>query len=136
MNTDKYQKVVLRYTDGEMKKRRIMRHISLTENTFKAIASDGTIEEVAYDDLKAVFYVKNLEGREDYHDRKEFTSDSPKTGEKVEVKFEDGELLRGRVINYDEEKQGFFLNPADPDSNDEKIFVVFNALEEVNFLDE
>ena len=40
------------------------------------------------------------------------------------------------VLNYDKGKQGFFLIPADPDSNDEKIFAVFSAVEKVNFLDE
>ena len=50
---------------------------------------------------------------------------------KLIVTFHDGETIRGRVLGSMEMGCGFFLLPADPTGNNEKIFVVTDALEEV-----
>ncbi len=135
MTGPEYDKVVLRYLSGELKKCKIFKHVSFTRNSFKAITTDGVVEEVNYCDLKAVFYVKNMDGNMDYHDKKEFDDNSVRKERRAEVHFSDGEILRGKVLNYDSEKKGFFLVPADPDSNDEKVFVILSAVEKIEFED-
>ncbi len=135
MTGPEYDKVVLRYLDGEMKKRLVSKHVSLTRNTFNAITADGVVEQVKYSDLKAVFYVKNLDGNRDYHDSKAHRDNTMKKRRQAQVFFKDGEVMRGTVMNYSSDKQGFFLTPADPDGNDEKVFVVMTAINRVEFED-
>ena len=54
MTGPEYDKVVLRYLNGDLKKCKIFKHVSLTRNSFKAITTDGAVEQVSYEELKAV----------------------------------------------------------------------------------
>jgi hypothetical protein len=55
-------------------------------------------------------------------------------GRKVEVIFKDGEALVGSTQGYQADRPGFFMVPADPQSNNERIFVVAKAVQKVSFL--
>ena len=52
----------------------------------------------------------------------------PASGASARVEFFDGEVIHGRVAQYSVEEHGFFLFPTAPESNNEKIFVVVQAL--------
>ena len=93
--------------------------------------------EVSYSDLKAIFFVKSLEGRkqpvnisklleEDYEESR--------TPMKVKVTFFDGETLIGTTYGYNREREGFFLLPLEKDSNNIRVFVIFNSVKEIEFL--
>lgn len=45
-------------------------------------------------------------------------------GRIIEVTFFDGETLVGTSLTYDASRPGFFLFPADPQSNNVRVFVV------------
>jgi hypothetical protein len=55
-------------------------------------------------------------------------------GRKVAVTFHDGEILLGSTLGYKGEGQGFFVHPADPRSNNLRVFVAPGATQQVKFL--
>ncbi|MEJ2154155.1 MAG: hypothetical protein P8X96_02370, partial [Desulfobacteraceae bacterium] len=55
-------------------------------------------------------------------------------GRKTKVKFKDGEIIYGYTLGYSPERQGFYLTPADLGSNNERIFIVTSATENVQFV--
>jgi hypothetical protein len=57
-----------------------------------------------------------------YRDCKTFTARSQ--DRRVEVTFADGEAILGTTLNYRPDGQGFFVSPADPGTNNTRIFVV------------
>ena len=48
--------------------------------------------------------------------------------------FEDGESLVGTTNSYQPGRLGFFVVPADTDSNNERWFIIASATREVAFL--
>jgi hypothetical protein len=44
-------------------------------------------------------------------------------GRKIGVVFKDGEVLVGTTQGYDRSRPGFFVVPADAESNDERVYV-------------
>lgn len=90
--------------------------------------------EVAMKELKALFFVKDFAGSRAYIDRKEFTKGQQLSGRKVEVTFADGEVLIGSVLGYDTRRLGFFVTPADSQSNNLRVFVVSAAVKNFRYL--
>lgn len=94
----------------------------------------GKTIEVRVKDLKAVFFVRDFGGNPDYRERKEFLEGERPPGRKMEVTFTDGEVLVGSTVGYEPRRPAFFLIPADPKSNNLKVFVVSAAVAKVRFL--
>jgi hypothetical protein len=91
--------------------------------------------KVRVDELKAVFFVKDLAGRaKPARRRQEFSPGKVVLGRKVQVVFSDGEVLVGTTQGYDAERKGFFVFPADTSTNNESIFVVKQATRQVSFI--
>jgi hypothetical protein len=92
----------------------------------------GEVREVSLAGIKAVFFVKGFEGDRDYQER----TDVERTGlgKKILVNFKDGETLVGYSQGFTPGRPGFFVFPADPQSNNERIFVATEATTEVRFL--
>jgi hypothetical protein len=82
--------------------------------------------------LKALFFVRDFKGDRMRIDRHEFVT-APH-GRKVAVTFHDGETLLGSTLGYRGEGNGFFVHPADPQSNNLRVFVAPGATREVKFL--
>lgn len=93
----------------------------------------GNIHTVWLVDLKAVFFVKTLHGSLEYKEKKRFeeVDTSRHRGLKMKLLFNDGETVRGLSLGYSKERKGFFLVPVDPDSNNERIWVVADAVREI-----
>ncbi len=83
--------------------------------------------------LKAVFFVKDFTGNAQRRDVQGFISGPSETaqGKKLCVKFKDGELLCGYSLSYSAERDGFFMFPADPESNNLRVYVVTSSTAEV-----
>jgi hypothetical protein len=125
-------KIIIRYFDGKIKK-------GTTEDFFpnKTIfhlrdKDSDEYTEIRIEDLKAVFFVKSFEGDHTYHESTEFERFG--LGRKIKVCFKDGEVLFGYTQGFSRERVGFILFPADPNSNNEKVFVVTAATENINFI--
>jgi hypothetical protein len=93
----------------------------------------GHSHKVRIADLKAVFFVRALEGNMFYREKKKFreVNMSHLRGIGVRLHFKDGEVIRGSSLDYAVGKQGFFVTPVDPDSNNERIYVVVDALRDI-----
>lgn len=92
--------------------------------------ADG--EDVQLRDLKAIFFVKDFAGNRERQDSNELSSGVH--GRKLEVTFSDGEKLTGTTEAYNAKKSGFFMFPADSDSNNSRIFIVNKNVRSVKML--
>jgi hypothetical protein len=90
--------------------------------------------EIRTNELKALFFVKDFAGNSQYSERKAFDPSRPPVGRAIRVEFNDGEVLVGTTSGYQPGRPGFFLEPADPESNNERCYVVTAAAREVRFL--
>ena len=123
----KAQNVVVRYQDG-----RLLKGTTLDFNppgpTFHVRLADAGEDVpgvlVNLNELKAVFFVRDLAGDRTHVDRKRFDKDQPFTGRKVTVTFVDGEVVVGWTLGYGESGPGFFLFPADTQCNSQRMYVV------------
>lgn len=90
--------------------------------------------EVFVKELKAVFFVKDFTGNPEYNERKDFDGNPQSVGRRMEVTFTDGEVLVGSTMGHDPKRPGFFLYPADPESNALRVFVISAAVNSFRFL--
>jgi hypothetical protein len=101
---------------------------------FHLLPADGSpAVEVRCRSLKALFFVKEFSGNATRRDLRGFLSSPGETaqGKKIAVRFKDGELLCGYSLSYLPDREGFFMFPADPGSNNLRIYVVVAATVEV-----
>lgn len=128
-------KVVMRYNDGQLIKG-YTSDFSPLKTTFHVRPADAkltnNVTEVHLKDLKAVFFVKDFAGNPSYSEKKEF----PKhvVGRKMEVTFPDGEVMVGTTMGFDPQRPGFFITPADYQSNNLRAFVPTSSVKKYRFL--
>jgi hypothetical protein len=127
------QKVVVRYRDGRMLKG-FSCDFSSGQVHLRLASEDheGHSLIVPLNQLKAIFFVREFEGDPAYDEQKTF-ADPPK-GRKLEVTFDDDEVLVGSTLSYSPEACGFFLHPADRNGNNIRIYVSAAAVRHVRFL--
>lgn len=94
----------------------------------------GETIEVLMKDLKALFFVRDFNGNSQYAERKTYVEGENTLGRKLEVIFTDDELLVGSTLGYDPSRQGFFLFPADPESNNIRVFSITSSVKNIRFL--
>ncbi|HWR96956.1 MAG TPA: hypothetical protein VN317_00890 [Candidatus Methanoperedens sp.] len=130
-------KIVVRFRDGRIQKGYTGDFLP-TKPAFHIMPLDAPPGSkpmpVQVVDLKAVFFVKDLVGNPEHRERLEFRPDKPAVGKKIRVVFMDGEILVGTTQGYDPTRTGFFLVPADGDSNNERCFVVGRSAAKVTFV--
>ncbi len=128
-----HNRVVARFADGRVLKG-TTQDFSVTRDFFHVIPPDAgaTPVRVTIPALKAVFFVKDHTGDKDYNEQKAFEKVVP--GRKLQVTFRDGEVLVGTSTAYDAARPGFFMTPANPKSNNDRIYVVMKAVRSVAFI--
>jgi hypothetical protein len=89
--------------------------------------------EVRSKELKALFFVRDFSGNSNRQDLRGFITAPGETqqGKKLAVRFRDGELVCGYSLTYAPDRQGFVVFPADPGSNNERIYVQTASAAEV-----
>jgi hypothetical protein len=128
-------KCVARFADGRVLKGATT-DFSTAEDHFHLIpANDGASKttQVHMPDLKAVFGVKTFAGDPRHVEKKTFDGPEPPDGA-VRVVFSDGEVLVGTTDGVEPDRPGFFVVPADPDSNNVWAYVVTEATREICLL--
>jgi hypothetical protein len=129
-------KVVARYRTGAVIKgftrnffpNKDFFHISPPENPY------GDPKGISMKDLKAVFFVRDFLGNAKYNERKRFDEIQKPSGYPMEVVFSDGEVLVGATLGYGHDRPGFFITPADPKSNNIKVFAVSSSVNRIRRL--
>jgi hypothetical protein len=126
-------KVVARYSDGRLLKGSTQNFLP-NRPGFHVLPADGSAAvEVRAEQLKALFFVRDLAGDPRRRDLPGFLAASGEAahGKKIAVRFADGELLCGYSLAYQPGRGGFFVCPADAAGNNLRIYVVTSATEEV-----
>jgi len=125
--------VVAHFLDGTVLKG-TTQDFSPTRPTFHVLPADGGRGvPVRLAQLKAVFFVKNLAGHPERPDVRGFISAPPEAthGRKIAVHFGDTELLCGYAQSFSMNREGFFVFPADTGGNNQRVFVVTAAANEI-----
>ena len=130
-------KVVVRYQDGKILKGQTSDFLP-TKPVFHLSVIDappGTPPlTVQISGVKAIFFVKDFAGNRERNEVLGFPMEKPVIGRKIRVDFQDGETLIGTTQGYDPNRSGFFMIPADADSNNERCFVVTSAAKQISFI--
>ena len=129
-------KVVVRYANGRVLKGYTQDFFPNKDrfHIFPTDKPEAQGVEVLVKDLKALFLVRDFAGDPQYVERKRYLKGERPSGQKLEVTFLDGELVVGATLGYDRNRPGFFILPADPKSNNVRIFVVASAVKNVRLL--
>lgn len=130
-----WQKIVVRYREGRLLKGFTHDfHPTRTQFTLWPAINSAPSERmfVPTSQLKAVFFVRDFAGNPEYSEPRTF--DGQAAGRRLEVTFQDEEVLLGSTLNYRPDGLGFFVNPADPRGNNLRVFVVASAIRHVRFL--
>jgi hypothetical protein len=130
-------KVVARYVDG-----RVVKGMTLDFSPEKDLfhvdvvmpSATQTPAAIRTMDLKALFFVKDLRGDPEHVERRVFDSPPSANRRRIRAEFRDGEVLVGTTNGYQSGLPGFFLVPADAESNNERCYVVSTATEDVRFI--
>ena len=131
--------VVARFRDGKMIRgvthdfgpQKKVFHVNTLEKHGKTVR--GKVFEIFLSELKALFFVKSLEGKKGPPSLKglmEEKLDAPGLM-KARITFFDGEILVGTTQGYTHERDGFFVVPLERDSNNLRVFVVSSAVKKV-----
>ena len=92
----------------------------------------GETREILVKELKAVFFVKSFEGNPGYHDNDDI--ERVGFGKKIKIYFNDGETQVGYTQGYAPGRTGFFVFPSDPNSNNDRCFVVTAATNNIQYI--
>jgi len=123
--------VVVHYLDGTILKGTANDFFPARPSFHLNEEETGNVREIRFEGLKAIFFVKSLVGDTTRQDNQ----DAERTGfgRRIKVGFQDGETIHGYTSGYAPKRPTFFVFPADPESNNEKIFVITSATTNVEF---
>ena len=139
------EKVVVRYLDGSLLKGEVSDFQVHAEELVIREAGTHQDRRIPLGELKAVFFVRSLEGDAHHKELKRFgaRADADRLGKKIFIKFQDGESIYGFfkgdlpwkqgffVSEGPSPAQGFFITPTDGASNNIRIFVVGSAIKDI-----
>ncbi|HEX2444805.1 MAG TPA: hypothetical protein VHJ77_12735 [Vicinamibacterales bacterium] len=137
-DTHLWNKLVARYLDGRLVKgysldflpsRGLFHVVPLNE---AGDPFDRSHVVIPLEQLKAAFFVRDFAGNPARADQK--SVQRWPAGRRLEVTFLDGEVIAGSTLSYREGGVGFFVTPADTESNNVRLYVVSTATRSVRFL--
>jgi len=133
-----HNKVVIRFRDGRLLKGStsdFLPNKDLFHLSPLGAARGAKTVEVRFGELKALFFVREFGGKP--RPQKDPIDPPPSmsaAGRGIKVMFQDGEIMLGTTNGYQPGRLGFFVVPADPDSNNERCFVIASATLQVSLL--
>lgn len=126
-------KVVAHYDDG-----RILKGIGMDIDPARPVchvrAEQGPAREVKLRDLKALFFVRSLEGDPGRTENlvPDFQDPRVRGSTVISMRFRDGEEIVGITIRYPPNRPFFFVVPVDAQSNNTRILVNRDAVVSVS----
>ena len=124
-------KVVVKFKDNTISKGKTS-NFSPKKAQFHLEDMNGGIVEISFEDAKAIFFVKDFEGKKNHKDS--YNDKIAGGGRKIKIVFFDDETVVGYTLGYSPDRQGFYISPADLQGNNERIFVVKSATKKIEFL--
>jgi hypothetical protein len=132
---DSRNKAVVAFLDGRRLKGYIY-NFSAQKDRFRLFFEQDIQQrkgaDVQMKDLKAIFFARDFVGNSEYQESQTLAPQNQ--GRKAEVTFSDGEKLVGTTDAYNPEKIGFFIVPADPRSNNLRVFVITKNAAQIRWL--
>lgn len=117
-------RIVARYTDGRIVKGTSM-DVDIGRPLCHIRTPEGATQQVNLADLKALFFVKSLDGDPAHHEDLSPHPDDPRGrgATPVALHFADGEQISGLVIGFPPKRTFFYVIPVDASSNNIRILV-------------
>ena len=117
-------KVVARFQDGRLVKG-ISLDIDPARSTFHIRPPEGETLQVKLEELKALFYVRSLEGDSTHKEDPTLNPGDPRArgSTAVRLRFADGEVMVGLTIRFPPNRPYFFVVPVDQASNNIRVLV-------------
>lgn len=124
--------VVARFLDGTIVKGTSL-DVDPTRPAFHVRPPEGVTAEVKLKDLKALFFVRSLEGDMARHEGRTLDPADPraKGSTAVSMQFPDGEVMVGLTNRFPPNRPFFFVVPVDPESNNIRILVNRSAVKKI-----
>jgi len=121
-------RVVAHFLDGRVMKGMTQDFIPTRSHFHVFTTTDHASVLVSQEDLKALFFIRNLTGNPQRVDIPAFTRGPAENayGRKIAVRFPDGELICGYSVAYSTAREGFFISTMDARGNNERIYVVLS----------
>lgn len=118
------QMVVARFRDGRILKG-TSADVDSTKPVFHLRQRDGETMRVRLEHLKALFFVRSLDGNPARHERRipDPADTRARSSTVATAVFEDGEVVTGMMMRYPPTDAFFFMVPVDRDSNNVRILV-------------
>jgi hypothetical protein len=122
-------KVVARYLDGHLVKGTTL-DAGVNRPCCHVRPDDGPQVLVQYKDLKALFFVRSLDGDPTHNEAMDPDPTDPRArgATLVSLRFYDGERVVGMTMRYPQRDQFFFLTPVGARSNNIRMLVNSAAL--------
>jgi hypothetical protein len=116
--------VVARYLDGRVVKGQSL-DVAETRPTFHVRSPEGVNALVEIAELKALFFVRDLDGNAERVEGLELSADDIRArgAHPIELEFADGERITGFTVRYPPIRRFFYIVPADTSSNNIRILV-------------
>jgi hypothetical protein len=130
------KKVVIRRFDREPLAGFVNPHNYLQAGGLELLSTSGVVAVVPYDEVKAVYFVRDFGADEPAPEKRTFSSRPKTEGLWVRMRFRDGEVMDGLFPNnlLQLESPGFTFVPPNPSSNSQRVFVPRSAVTEVHVL--
>lgn len=127
--------VVARYLDGKILKGTSL-DVDPAKPSFHLRPPDGITAEVKLKDLKALFFVRSLEGDMARHENHALDPGDPRArgSTAVSLRFPDGERMIGLTNRYPPNRPFFFVVPVDQESNNIRVLVNRSAVKAMDVL--
>jgi hypothetical protein len=125
-------KIVIHFADGKIRKGTTADFFPNKDTFHISDRESDRVYEVNLKELKAVFFVKSFEGDPIHVDKPNIQRVG--LGKRIKVCFKDGETMVGYTQGYTPNRTGFVFFPADPESNNEKAFIVNASTENIQFI--
>ena len=129
------KKVVVHMKDGTIQKG-VTHDFDTNGQAFHMLPGEGggVPVKVNFEDMKALFYVKDYMGNRDFVARQEF-DEAHRSARRAVVTFRDSEEVWGLLgEEHSDEGLGFFFYPSDKNDNNIRIFVIRSAIKELRLV--
>lgn len=126
------QNVVARFQDGSMLKGVTTDFFPNKDEFHLVLEGSEERRSIRMNNLKAVFFVHTFDGKPEYQENVDIERGG--LGRKIRVDFSDGETLLGYTSGYAPNRKAFFVFPVDPDSNNDRAYVITSATKAVEFV--
>jgi hypothetical protein len=124
------RKVVVRLKDKTSLKGKIS-NFSPLYSFFQLELLNGDSVIVNIDKIKAMFFVKSFEGNKQYNYK--YEDKLLWAGDKITLKFNDGEKIVGYAQHSDFTPKGYFITPADVNGNNTYVFASRSAIDNMSY---